>query len=114
MKTNDIDEYREYIEKQRLTKTDEQGVKYWACEDVGELVRCKDCAHYYYIIHQGNQFERGMCDALNDLSVRPDDYCSRADKRDTASVTAPTGFMSEWAREIEEQLNNLKIKNKGE
>ena len=42
--------------------------------------------------------------------VRPSDYCSKAERKaDTADDTTPS-YMSDWAREIDEQLDNLKIK----
>ena len=91
---------REYIEKQRLTKTDEKGIKYWSCEDVGDLIRCKDCKHF-----NPTKDILGLCRYFVKIMFMRD-YCSRAEKRD-AEQTAPTGFMSEWAREIEEQLNSL-------
>ena len=43
--------------------------------DVVEVVRCKDCK--YYEITFGNN---GVCANINFLSVRPNDYCSYAEK----------------------------------
>ena len=45
-------------------------------EEVGELIRCKDCKHYWK--------SAGMCIKaefpIND-SIEPNDYCSRAERR---------------------------------
>lgn len=68
--------------------------------DAVPVVRCKDCKYYHPTINTCEWW----CDILTE-----DDYCSRAEQRDTTPDTTPS-FMSDWAREIEEQLNNLKIK----
>ena len=38
--------------------------------DVVEVVRCKDCKYY----------ENGLCANINFLSVKPNDYCSYAER----------------------------------
>lgn len=64
---------REYIEKRRLTTIDEKGIKYWACKEVGELIRCKDCEYC----------KKGVCWNIRGLySVVSDmEYCSRGERR---------------------------------
>ena len=46
-------------------------------EEVGELIRCKDCKHYWE--------NAGMCTNAEfpvNGSVVPNDYCSRAERKD--------------------------------
>ena len=64
---------REYIEIQHLQRIDEKGIKYWSCEDVGDLIRCKDCKHY----------NNGFCESIDGLTgaVKKADYCSRGEKK---------------------------------
>ena len=69
---------REYIEKQTLTNTDEKGIKYWVTEDVGELVRCKDCE--FLQLEDGGMY--ATCGKAILGIVRPNDYCSRAERKD--------------------------------
>lgn len=65
---------REYIEKRRLTMMDEQGIKYWTCEEVGELIRCKDCKYYGEELCW-NVF--GRCVTVSDM-----DYCSSGERKE--------------------------------
>ena len=68
--------------------------------------RCKDCK-YLQLEDMGMY---ATCGRSYLGMVRPSDYCSKAERKaDTADDTTPS-FMSEWAREIDEQLDNLKIK----
>lgn len=50
-----------------------------------EIVKCKDCKHYGCILHSGTQFEYGECFGHEEsdyiFEVKPDDYCSRAERR---------------------------------
>ena len=56
--------------------------EYLAQHDIVEVVRCKDCKHYT-MPNDG----LGVCEhpAMNDrhyfLLMKPDDYCSRAERR---------------------------------
>ena len=48
------------------------------------------------------------------MPTHSNDYCSHAERKaDTADDITPTGFMSDWAREIDEQFGKLSIR-KGE
>ena len=50
-----------------------------------EIVRCEDCKHYGYILYSGTQFEYGECFGHEEsdytFEVKPDDFCSRAERR---------------------------------
>lgn len=50
-----------------------------------EIVRCKDCKHYGCILYSGTQFEYGKCFGHEEsdytFEVKPDDFCSRAERR---------------------------------
>lgn len=74
-----------------------------------ELIRCRDCKHYHYRRGEGEEWEWGHCDFFA-TGMDNNDFCSCAERRDTADDTVPTGFMSEWAREIDEQLGKLNIR----
>ena len=71
-----------------------------------KLIRCKDCKYWQ---DNNGGYPHEDCKWNHDETPDGDDYCSGGEKCDK-EPTAPTGFMSEWAREIEEQLDNLKIK----
>ena len=67
---------REYIEKRRLTMIDEKGIKYWTCEEVGELIRCKDCKYFNLT---KDIFGRCKC---FDTTMRVRDHCSRGERKE--------------------------------
>ena len=50
-----------------------------------EIVRCKDCKHYGCVLYSGTQFEYGECfgheESHYTFEVKPDDFCSRAERR---------------------------------
>ena len=50
-----------------------------------EIIRCKDCKHYGCILYSGTQFEYGECFGHEEsdytFEVKPDDFCSRAERR---------------------------------
>ena len=50
-----------------------------------EIVRCKDCKYYGRILYSGTQFEYGECFGHEEsdytFEVKPDDFCSRAERR---------------------------------
>ena len=76
------------------------------------LVRCKDCKHYHCRSDKGGPYEWGHCEFFK-TGMSHNNYCSCAERRDTTDDTVPTGFMSDWAREIDEQLDKLKIRKDG-
>ena len=45
--------------------------------DAGELIRCKDCKHYYAL----NEV-RGNCSEYNFVEKIPIDYCSWAERKE--------------------------------
>ena len=45
-----------------------------------EIIRCKDCKHYYFADNRIPQEQRYVCD-LNGDRWKPDDYCSYAKRR---------------------------------
>lgn len=64
------------------------------CNDTGagmcfidRLIRCKDCK--YLQLEDMGMYATCVRGRLG--MVRPNDYCSRAERRDTADDTAPTG-----------------------
>ena len=86
-----------------IVKTDGDG---WGTK-AGELIRCKDCKY----LQTEDMGMYATCGRSYLGMVRPSDYCSRAERKtDTTDDTVPTGFMSEWAREIDEQLDGLNIR----
>ena len=46
-----------------------------------EIIRCKDCKHYYYADNRISQEQRYVCDLDSDR-WNPDDYCSYAERRE--------------------------------
>ena len=50
-----------------------------------EIVRCKDCKHYGCVLYSATQFEYGECfgheESHYTFEVKPDDFCSRAERR---------------------------------
>lgn len=50
-----------------------------------EIIRCKDCKYYGCILYSGTQFEYGKCFGHEEsdytFEVKPDDFCSRAERR---------------------------------
>lgn len=70
----------EYIERRRLTMVDEEGIKYWTCEEVGELIRCKDCKHYVK-----SDVEHPDCDFCKRLicgTIDFDFFCADGERRE--------------------------------
>lgn len=54
-----------------------------AVDAVEGVVRCRNCVHYYDVLRQGTQFERGLCDRWGDgTAFEPDDYCSHGQRRE--------------------------------
>ena len=49
----------------------------------GELIQCKHCKHYGSALFEDTQFEIGKCYECeyHTVSVRPYDFCSRAERR---------------------------------
>lgn len=47
-----------------------------------EIIRCKDCKHYYFADNRIPQEQRYVCD-LNGDRWKPDDYCSFAERKDS-------------------------------
>lgn len=47
-----------------------------------EIIRCKDCTHYYFADNRIPQEQRYVCD-LNGDKWKPDDYCSFAEWKDS-------------------------------
>ena len=45
-----------------------------------EIIRCKDCKHYYYADNRIQQEQRYTCDLYGDR-WNPDDYCSYAERK---------------------------------
>ena len=45
-----------------------------------EIIRCKDCKHYYFADNRIPQEQRYVCD-LNGDRWKPDDYCSFAERK---------------------------------
>lgn len=70
---------KEIIEKQRLTMIDEKGIKYWACEEVGELIRCKDCKYWQ---DNNNGYLHEDCKWRFDETPDKDDYCSGGERKE--------------------------------
>ena len=46
-----------------------------------EIIRCKDCKHYYYADNRIPQERRYSCD-LDDDRWKPEDFCSFAERRE--------------------------------
>ena len=48
-----------------------------------ELVRCKDCKHYYRPLQWPVEYTKGMCDVdLFERRVHPDDFCSYGERKE--------------------------------
>ena len=47
-----------------------------------EIIRCKDCKHYYFADNRIPQEQRYVCD-LNGDRWKFDDYCSFAERKDS-------------------------------
>ncbi len=46
-----------------------------------EIIHCKDCVYYCNILYEGRPFERGECDAIDELYCKGKstyDFCSMA------------------------------------
>ena len=55
-----------------------------------EIIRCKDCKHYYYADNRIPQEQRYSCDLDGDR-WKPEDFCSYAERRTDEKVDLPTG-----------------------
>ena len=47
-----------------------------------EIVHCKECKYYEYILYQYSQFEYGECAMHDACGVNPDDFCSKGGEED--------------------------------
>lgn len=51
-----------------------------------EIIRCKDCKHYYYADNRIPQEQRYSCDLDGDR-WKPEDFCSYAERRPDDSIS---------------------------
>lgn len=52
-----------------------------------EIVHCKECKYYEYILYQYSQFEYGECAMRDACSVNPDDFCSKGERKTNGTTT---------------------------
>lgn len=57
------------------------GLKNLPSADVVEVVRCKDCKHYYFADNRIPQEQRYVCDLDGDR-WKPDNFCSYGERRE--------------------------------
>lgn len=48
-----------------------------------EIIRCRDCKHYYFADNRIPQEQRYVCDIGGEV-WQPDDYCSFAERREVS------------------------------
>lgn len=70
---------REIIEKLQFAGRDEKGIKIWVCEEVGELIRCKDCKYWQ---DNNGGYPHEDCKWNHDETPDEDDYCSGGERKE--------------------------------
>lgn len=61
----------------------ENDIRECAKDCTSGIIRCKDCEYYADVFDVGRIFERGACKRLYIDTVKLDDYCSWAERKES-------------------------------